>query len=110
MKVAIIGSRSLTIEDFAPYLPQQTSEIVSGGARGIERCARRYAEKNQIPITEFLPEYALYGRSAPIRRNLKIIAYCDLVIAFWDGASNGTRFVIDCCKKQGKPIRIYLKK
>ena len=55
-------------------------------------------------LTEFLPEYEKYGRSAPLKRNLLIINYADEVIAFWDGASKGTKYVIDNCKKMDKKI------
>ena len=42
MKVAVVGSRNLTINNLGDYLPKDTTEIVSGGARGIDRCAREY--------------------------------------------------------------------
>ena len=44
---------------------------------------------NSLKQKEFLPEYARYGKSAPLKRNLQIIDYADLVIAFWDGSSRG---------------------
>ena len=34
MKVAIIGSRGLSIADSGEYLPEDTAEIVSGGLAG----------------------------------------------------------------------------
>ncbi len=102
MKVAVIGSRSLTVKHLENYLPNGTTEIVSGGARGIDTCAKKYAEEVGIKLTEFFPQYELYGRSAPLRRNIQIINYADCVLAFWDGNSHGTRFVIETCKKQGK--------
>lgn len=83
---------------------------MSGGARGIDTCAREYAEKNRIKLTEFLPQYEKYGRSAPLKRNLQIIDYADLVLAFWDGNSKGTKYVIEQCKKQNKEIKIFLAK
>ena len=49
----------------------------------------------------FLPEYSRYGRGAPLKRNPQIIEYADVVIAFWDGKSKGTKYVIDNCKKTG---------
>lgn len=110
MKVAIIGSRNLNLEDFSAYLPPETTEIVSGGARGIDQCARRYAHRHGLKLTEFLPDYESYGRSAPIRRNVTIIEYSDLVLAFWNGHSRGTKFVIDRCRELNKPIRIFLQK
>jgi hypothetical protein len=44
-------------------------EIVSGGAIGIDRCAKEYAIRNNITLREFLPEYNKFGRSAPLKRN-----------------------------------------
>lgn len=65
-------------------------------------------KKKGIKLTEFLPEYSKYGRGAPLRRNLEIIAYADEVVAFWDGKSRGTKFVIDNCKKQSKKVTVYM--
>lgn len=107
MKVAVVGSRSLTINNLGDYLPKDTTEIVSGGARGIDRCAREYAKSHNIKLTEFLPEYERYGRSAPLKRNLQIIRYADMVLAFWDGKSHGTGFVIKNCKKENVPIKVF---
>ena len=55
-----------------------------------------------------MPEYSRYGRSAPLKRNLLIIDYSDLVIAFWDGKSRGTKYVIDHCEKQGVNVEVYI--
>ena len=107
MKIAIIGSRNLTVKNLEKYLPPYTTEIVSGGAKGIDTCAKEYALKNKIKLTEFLPEYGKYGKTAPLKRNIEIINYADEVIAFWDGKSHGTYFVIDNCKKLNKKITIY---
>lgn len=57
---------------------------------------------------KFLPDYEKYGRSAPLKRNINIIEYADLVLAFWDGKNRGTKFVIDNCKKMGIPIRVFV--
>lgn len=46
MKIAIIGSRNLMVNNLENYLPTGISEIVSGGARGIDTCARAYAESH----------------------------------------------------------------
>ena len=99
MKVGVIGSRGLTVDNLEQYLPENTTEIVSGGAKGIDTCARKYAISHGIKLTEFLPEYSRYGRGAPLKRNLKIIEYADVVIAFWDRQSKGTKNVIENCKK-----------
>lgn len=107
MKIAIIGSRNLSA-DLAQYVPQGVTEIVSGGAAGIDTVARSYALANSIKLTEFLPEYTKYGRGAPLKRNETIIDYADEVLAIWDGKSRGTKHVIDRCKKQGKVCKVIL--
>lgn len=110
MKIAIIGSRNLGVIGLEKFLPKNVTEIVSGGARGVDTCAREYAQTHGIRLTEFLPDYNRYGRTAPLKRNLEIIAYAEMVLAFWDGKSRGTKYVIDNCKKQGVPIKVYLYK
>lgn len=107
MKVAVVGSRNLTVTDLRRYLPQGVTEIVSGGARGIDTCAREYAQRNGLKLTEFFPDYQKYGRTAPLKRNLQIIAYADIVVVFWDGESHGTKFVIERCRKMNKKVILY---
>ena len=107
MRTAVIGSRGLTVKDLGQYLPKDTAEIVSGGAKGVDTSAREYALSHGIKLTEFLPEYNKYGRSAPLKRNIAIIEYSDVVLAFWDGNSRGTKFVIDTCRKLGKEVIVY---
>lgn len=108
MKIAIIGSRNLYVDDLSPYIPKETTEIVSGGAKGIDTCAKVFAKKNGLKLKEFLPDYKKYGRGAPLYRNIEIIDYADMVIAFWDGTSRGTKHVIDNCKKKNKKIKVYI--
>lgn len=107
MKVAVIGSRGLKVEDLGKYLPEDTTEIISGGAAGIDACAREFALSHGIKLTEFLPEYDKYGRNAPLKRNITIIENADIVLAFWDGKSKGTKFVIDNCGKMNVKVFMF---
>lgn len=109
MKLAIIGSRSLYVEDLAKFIPSGVTEIVSGGAKGIDTCARVYALKNNIKLTEFLPDYRQYGRLAPLKRNIQIVDYTDEVLAFWDGKSTGTVYTIRQAKLRNKKVTVYRK-
>ena len=108
MKLAVIGSRVLKCIDIEKYMRADITEIVSGGAKGVDSLAREYAERKGIKLTEFIPEYKSYGRAAPIVRNRKIVDYADEVLAFWDGSSKGTLFVIEYAKKRGKPCSVIL--
>ena len=55
MNVAIIGSRTFTdyerAEEFVNALELDISRIISGGARGADAIAERYAAEHGIPIT-----------------------------------------------------------
>ena len=106
MRVAVVGSRSLSVKDLGEFLPEGVSEILSGGARGVDASAKEYAEAKGIPLREFLPEYERYGKAAPLQRNLALLAEADLVLAFWDGRSRGTAFVIRECRRRGVPLRV----
>ena len=108
MKLAIIGSRNIQIDDLSPYIPSDCDEIISGGARGVDTCAAAFARDHGLKLTEFLPEYDKYGRAAPIVRNRTIVEASDEVLAFWDGSSRGTKSVIDFCKKISKPCSVVI--
>lgn len=108
MKVAVIGSRGIRVDNLENYLPIGTTEIVSGGAKGVDACAREYALKTHLKLTEFLPKYNEFGKSAPLKRNVYIIEYVDLVLAFWDGKSKGTAFVIKKCKEMNVACEVHI--
>ncbi len=110
MRVAIIGSRfedEHLIDRIRDNLPPYTTEIVSGGAKGVDQAAAQIAKELGIPLREFLPDYEIYGKRAPLVRNDRIIEYADMVLAFWDGESHGTKYVIGECLKRGKRV-VYI--
>ena len=107
MKIAIVGSRDIVVNDIGRYI-SDAEEIVSGGAVGVDCCAEEYAKENGIKITVFLPQYERYGRAAPIIRNKEIVDYSDKIIALWNGSSKGTLSVIKYAKKTGKPCEIVI--
>lgn len=109
MRIGIIGSRSITDLNLEPYLPNPITQIVSGGARGVDTIAGEYAREHGIPLLEFLPEYQKYGRAAPLKRDLLIIDNSDIMIAFWDGSSKGTAFSVEQCRKAGLEVIVYVR-
>ena len=110
MKLAVIGSRKISDISISKHIPGNVSEIVSGGARGIDTCAKKYALEHGLKLTEFLPDYKRYGRGAPIIRNKEIVNYADKILAIWDGSSKGTLSVIKYAEKIGKPCEVVILK
>ena len=112
MRIGIIGSRELDGGEDRCYkkicenVPANCTEIVSGGADGIDTLAEKYARENALLFKRFEPDYYKYGKSAPLMRNAQIIDYADFILAFWDGKSRGTAHVIKICCEIGKPLEI----
>ena len=108
MKTAIIGSRNIVNIDFTK-INTPITEIISGGAKGVDTLAKNYAINNNINLIEIKPDYKKHHfKQAPLLRNIEIVNKSDIVYAFWDGVSKGTLFVINYCKKIGKPINVIL--
>ena len=112
MKTIIAGGRDITdprivtsavVESgFAP----DTTEVVSGGAAGVDRIGEGMAELAGLKCTIFAADWAKHGRAAGPIRNRQMAAYADRLIAVWDGKSRGTKNMIDEMKKLGKPVFI----
>jgi len=112
MRLAVVGSRGFQDYDRLcqkiAKLGESVGCIISGGARGADSLAAKFARENNLELVEYLPEYEKYGRSAPIIRNKLIVDNADCVIAFWDGASHGTKNSIDYAQRQGKKVVVEL--
>ncbi len=106
MKLLVVGSRSITNIDIAPYIPKDTDTIISGGANGIDTLAEQYADKHKLSKIIIRPRYALYRRGAPLIRNKEMVNICDKILVFWDGKSRGTKNTIDYAKQLSKPIEV----
>lgn len=104
MRYAVIGSRTfLDYETLKEVLDKHyISQIVSGGAKGADNLGARYANENNIPLIEFIPYWDKYGKRAGMMRNKDIIRASDVVIAFWDNISPGTKNSLEYAKKLGK--------
>jgi hypothetical protein len=110
MKIAIIGSRGFNdyhrLNDVLNPVKSKISLIVSGGARGADSLAEKFAKENNIPTQIFLPDWDKHEKKAGFLRNVDIILAADVVIAFWDGQSKGTYNGIELAKKHNKPFKI----
>ena len=107
MKIAVVGSRNITVSDIGDHIAG-CDEIVSGGAVGVDSCAAEHAKTKGLKLTVFLPQYERYGRAAPIVRNKEIVDYADKILVFWNGKSKGTHSVIKYAEKIGKPCEIVI--
>lgn len=107
-KIAVIGSR--TFDDYdrleGVLLPWLPATIISGGAKGADTLAERFARDHGQPITVIKPDWEQFGRGAGPIRNRAIVDAADLIIAFWDGKSRGTLSALNYAKGKGKTVII----
>lgn len=83
-------------------------EIVSGGARGADMLAVKFAMERGLSFKVFLADWESYGKSAGPRRNRQMAEYADAAIVFWDGKSRGTQNMIQQMRELGKPVEVII--
>ena len=114
MRIAIVGSRNFNNYDLLKstllnkFDVSSIVEIISGGAKGADTLGAKFAKEFSIPLTEFLPDWNLHGKSAGYIRNKDIVNNSDIVVAFWDGVSKGTKHSIDMAIKLNKRCEVII--
>jgi hypothetical protein len=112
MKIAIVGSRNFRDYDvlkkfvLSKISVEDISLVVSGGATGADSLGEKFAQEYRIATKIFIPDWNKYGKSAGFKRNIQIVEEADLVFAFWDGRSVGTKHSIDIAKDRRKDLWI----
>lgn len=108
MKVAVIGGREFNDYDRLKRILDlyPITVIVSGGAKGADSLGEKYANEKNLKKEIYHPDWDLFGKSAGFLRNTTIIENCDMVVAFWDGASKGTKDSLDKAQKLKKTTLI----
>lgn len=115
MKTIIAGSRDgFTYNDVVKAVADSgfvmdITEVVSGGARGVDRFGETWAAYNDVPVKQFIPDWDGLGKKAGHVRNREMGDYADALIALWDGDSKGTAGMIDYAQKKGLKVFVYRK-
>jgi len=111
MKLIIAGGR-----DFSDYnllkqsvfnitrkLKKQELIIISGGANGADRLGERFAEEFGFETIIYKANWKAFGKVAGLHRNNEMSQNSDMLLAFWDKKSKGTKHMIETA------IKDYLK-
>jgi hypothetical protein len=128
MKVIIAGSRSIKdlnhVIDACEASGFDITHVIEGGAKGVDRLGRQYAQMNLIPFTTMNADwkdltvpnclvrqnrYGKYNALAGHNRNGDMAKVAEALIAVWDGKSTGTRDMINRMKapSMDKPVFIW---
>lgn len=136
MRLAVIGCRDFTDKSRLFFELDQIKKVYKGkihivsgcimsernlkAHKGADQFACQWAHENKVEYTGFEAEwkdfsppcirktnqFGEYNAMAGPKRNSKIIANCDQVLAFWDGVSDGTADALDKADAAGKKSRI----
>ncbi len=114
MKIIIAGSRDITSVNevgfacFKSGLFAEATEIISGGAKGVDSLGEVIANMCGLPVKQFIPDWTKYGKKAGFLRNIEMAEYADALIAVWDGNSRGTQHMIDIAKAKGLKVFVHI--
>ena len=112
MRVAIVGSRHFPdlsrVETYVESLPAGT-RLVTGSASGVDAAATRIARRRGLAVQVIgagFEEARDPGVAAA--RNQRLVDQCDLLVAFWDGRSRGTRSTVERALDSGREVQVFV--
>jgi len=118
--IAIVGSRVINsdtanmvrayvdgIADDNEAWAEPRHTVLSGGATGVDEVARQAAKDRRVPFKLYAADWKTYGKAAGPIRNVAMVKDADVVVAFWDGVSKGTRHTIEAALVQRKRLEVF---
>lgn len=78
--------------------------IISGHASGADALGERYAQERGFQLETFPADWKAHGRAAGPIRNARMASAANVLIAFWDGKSRGTKNMIETAKNHNLKV------
>jgi hypothetical protein len=112
VKVAIVGSRHFPemdrVREFVEALPAGAI-VLTGGASGVDATAGQAARDRGLGLIKLPPRFEeTTDPGASARRNQELVDAADILVAFWDGSSQGTRKTVERALESGREVHVYL--
>ena len=112
MRVAIVGSRHFSeperVTDYVNGLAAGAS-IITGSASGVDAAATRAARARGLGVQVMPASFdEMSDASKSAARNQRLVDACDVLVAFWDGTSKGTRATVDRALDAGKEVHVFV--
>lgn len=114
MIIAISGSRNFNDYNYISLVLDRLVTIPDlkihvGDANGVDTCVVNYCNINNVPYQKFVANWYKNGyldRSEGPRRNAEIIKDAQLLVAFPQGISKGTRGAIKQATRKGISVHV----
>lgn len=95
-----------TVNQFLVDNSEDDPCIVCGRARGADTLGEKFARDYNYRILYFPANWNTYGKSAGFIRNAEMAENADVLIAFWNGKSSGTKHMIETARKHGLSVLV----
>ena len=94
--------------EYVNGLPARAS-IITGSASGVDAAATRAARARGLAVQVMPASFEeVSDASKSAARNQRLVDACDVLVAFWDGTSKGTRATVDRALDAGKEVHVFL--
>lgn len=114
MRVIIAGSRNFNDYDYLERCcdmlldsPNLWYAVLSGNAKGADTLGERYAKENHMVVYQYPANWDEHGKAAGHIRNEEMAKNADILVAFWDGSSKGTKDMIELAMKYKLEVHIF---
>lgn len=111
MKTIIAGSRD--IEDYEllkrvmQNVPWEITEVISGGYKGVDTLAIRWAEEKKIPCIVMKANWTSFGPAAGPIRNSEMAKVGEALVLVWDGHSKGSKDILARMRKKRTACYVF---
>lgn len=110
MRVIVAGGREVRDYEIVPRAIEasgfEVTELVSGGASGVDTLGEHWANTHGIPVARFTANWQKHGRAAGPIRNRQMAAYAQALIAIPTGG-RGTANMIHEATAFGLKIFLF---
>jgi predicted Rossmann fold nucleotide-binding protein DprA/Smf involved in DNA uptake len=112
VRVGIVGSRHFKepdrVTEYVRSLPMNAS-VITGSASGVDAAVTKAARERGLSVQVMPASFEeLADASKAAARNQRLVDACDVLVAFWDGTSKGTRATVERALDSGKEVHIFV--
>jgi hypothetical protein len=112
VRVGIVGSRHFPeLERVAEYVRSLpgTASLVTGSASCVDAEATRAARERGLPVRVLGASFEeAADAGSAMERNQRLVSTCEVLVAFWDGSSPGTRGTVERALDSGREVHVFI--
>ena len=118
LRVIVAGGRDFTninvmaailnnLQDVDHVIEIEKLILICGMARGADLTAYKLFKEVGLPVEMYPADWDQHGKQAGYIRNTQMANVADMLIAFWDGSSPGTKHMITTARKHNLNVLVF---